>query len=310
MRVENNAIAPDRITGSLLGGLGVLGFSFSLVATKVAVAELHPWLATFGRATGAGLLSLAFLAVTRSPVPPRSMWPRLAIVALGVVVGFPLLTSLALVTANASHGAVVIALLPAVTAVFAVLRAGERPSPVFWASAAAGLLAVLVFVVVSGSASGSLSLSDLYLLGAVILCGLGYADGGALARQLGGPRTICWALVLTLPIMLPLTVVSVVISPPSGSARAWAGFGYITVVSMFLAFFAWYAGLARGGVAQVGQLQLVQPVLTLCWAFLLLHEHVGVGAVVAAVAVIGCVLLTQRARLLGAPSRARLGRGA
>ncbi|GAA3434616.1 DMT family transporter [Kutzneria kofuensis] len=232
---------------------------------------------------------------------PRGSWPtaaqlrRLVVVACGVVIGFPLFTSIALTQATAAHGAVVIALLPAATAVFAVVRGGERPSPKFWLAAGAGFAAVLGFVAVSGGMAGGFRAADLWFLAAVVVCALGYAEGGALARELGGARTICWALVLALPVTIPVAVVS---ANGLGAAAgpAWLGFAYVALVSQFLGFFAWYAGLARGGVARIGQIQAVQPVLTLAWSVVLLHEHVDVVTVVVAVVVLGCVVLTQRAR--------------
>jgi drug/metabolite transporter (DMT)-like permease len=292
-------VTPDRYGGLALGTLGVLAFSLSLPATRVAVQQLDPWFVAFGRAVGAALLAGAYLRVTRAPRPTRGQWRRLSIVALGVVVGFPLFTSLALTTQTAAHGAVVIAVLPAATAVFAVLRAGERPPPLFWVAGVGGLVAVLAFVVAGGAAHGALSATDLYLLAAVILCGLGYAEGGALARELGGARTICWALLLSLPVTLIVTLVAAAVHPPDADAAAWSAFGYVTVVSMFLGFFAWYAGLARGGIARVGQLQLIQPVLTLLWSALLLGERVTPASIAAALVVLACVVLTQRTRAVG-----------
>ncbi|MBV1855305.1 DMT family transporter [Catellatospora tritici] len=286
----------DRTAGLALGALGVLAFSMSLPATRTAVQELDSWFVAFGRAVGAGLLAWGYLRATGAPRPSRAQWRRLAVVALGVVVGFPLFTSLALTAQTAAHGAVVVALLPAITAVFAVLRAGERPPRAFWLAASAGLVAVVGFLAAGGTVRGSLELADLYLLVAVVLCGLGYAEGGALARELGGARTICWALIVALPVTVPVTALAAVVHPPHASATAWAGFGYVTVISMFLGFFAWYTGLARGGVAQVGQVQLAQPVLTLLWSALLLGEPVGPAAIVAALAVLVCVVLTQRTR--------------
>jgi len=296
MRDHSNAIVGSRVTGSALGGLGVLAFSMTLPATQVAVGELNPWLVAFGRAVGAGLLAWAYLRLVRAPRPTAGQWRRLAVVAAGVVVGFPLFSSLALTTRTAAHGAVVNAVLPAITAVFAVLRAGERPPPRFWVASGTGLAAVLVFLATSGRASGAVEPADLFLLAAVVLCGLGYAEGGALARELGGARTICWALILSLPATVPVTVIATFAAPPHAGAGAWLGFGYVTAVSMFLGFFAWYAGLARGGIAHVGQIQLAQPVLTLGWAALLLKEQVTVPAVGAALLVLACVVATQRAR--------------
>jgi drug/metabolite transporter (DMT)-like permease len=296
MRDNSNVTRQNRVTGSALGGLGVLAFSMSLPATQIAVADLDPWLVAFGRAVGAALLACAYLRLVRAARPPRRQWRRLAIVAAGVVVGFPLFTSLALTTQTAAHGAVIIAVLPAVTAVFAVLRAGERPPPMFWAASGTGLIAVLVFLVVSATTAGAVGPADLFILAAVVLCGLGYAEGGALARELGGARTICWALVVALPATLPISAVAILTEHPHAHAIAWVAFGYVTVVSMFLGFFAWYAGLARGGVAHVGQTQLAQPVLTLTWSALLLSQPVTLPAIGTAVVVLTCVVVTQRSR--------------
>jgi drug/metabolite transporter (DMT)-like permease len=289
------AAAQRRIPAGLaLGSLGIVGFSFSLPATRLAVADLNPWVVAFGRATVAALLSAVYLAATGAQRPTREQVRSLAIVAAGVVVGFPLLTSLALEVQTAAHGAVVIAILPAATAVAAVARAHEHPSRRFWLAAGAGLVAVLAFVITQG-VSGP-QLGDLFLLVAVVLCAIGYAEGGALSRTLGGPTTICWALVLSLPLTAATTATAVALTGLHAGATAWLGFAYVATVSMFLGFFAWYAGLARGGVARIGQVQLAQPVLTLGWSAALLGEHVGAATLVTALAVLACVAATQRAR--------------
>ncbi|NYH40596.1 drug/metabolite transporter (DMT)-like permease [Micromonospora jinlongensis] len=301
MKDDSSATATSTVTtrragGLALGALGVLGFSLSLPATRLAVQQLDPWFVAFGRAVGAGLLAWAYLRLTSAPRLSRGQRRRLAIVALGVVVGFPLFTSLALLTQTSAHGAVVIAALPAMTAVFAVLRAGERPPPLFWIASVGGLLAVLLFLAASGEIRGTITLPDAFLLAAIVLCGLGYAEGGALARELGGARTICWALLLSLPVTVPVTIVAALADRPHADGFGWSAFGYLTVVSMFLGFFAWYAGLARGGIAQVGQVQLAQPVLTLGWSALLLGENVTPTSITAAVVVLACVVLIQRTR--------------
>ena len=286
--------------GFVLGALGILGFSFSLPATRLAVDGLDPWLVAFGRATVAAVLAAGYLSATRAPRPRRGQLASLAIVAAGVVVGFPLCTSLALQGETAAHGAVVIGLLPAATAVAAVVRAGERPSRAFWAASGAGLVAVLAFIAATSGADlrgHGPQAGDLLLLGGTALCAIGYAEGGALSRDLGGPATISWALVLAAPVTAAVSVVSALSTDPAhAGTTAWLGFAYVSVVSMFLGFFAWYAGLARGGVARVGQVQLAQPVLTLGWSALLLGEPVGPGTVVTALAVLACVAATQRAR--------------
>jgi drug/metabolite transporter (DMT)-like permease len=217
----------------------------------------------------------------------------------GVVVGFPLFSSLALTTSGSAHGAVVIAILPAATALVAVVRAGERPGPAFWLAAAGGLVVVLAFTL--AGAHGALTAADAFLLIGTAACAVGYAEGGALARDLGGARTICWALVLSAPVTVPVTAAAALLEPPHATAGAWAGFAYVSAVSMFLGFFAWYAGLARGGVARVGQVQLLQPLLTVAWSALLLGEHVGPGVALVALLVLACVVVTQRARVRAAP---------
>jgi drug/metabolite transporter (DMT)-like permease len=292
MRAKSNVIVPAGVT---LGALGVLGFSFSLPATRLAVAGLDPWFVAFGRALVAGLLAIAYLALSRAPLPSATQVRRLVVVALGIVVGFPLFTSLALTTQTSAHGAVVIAGLPMCTAIWAVLRASERPPPAFWLASGAGLLAVLAFVATGGGFSGSLSLADAYLFIAVVLCGLGYAEGGALSRELGGARTICWALVVSLPVTIPISVYTADFS--RATPVVWASFAYVALISMFLGFFAWYAGLAAGGVAKIGQIQLAQPVLTLMWSAAVLGEPVGWPALVTAAVVVVCVVLTQRSRV-------------
>jgi drug/metabolite transporter (DMT)-like permease len=298
MTAQSSAIAPRTVTvsGFALGALGVLAFSMSLPATRVAVHELDPWFVAFGRAVGAALLAGAYLRITGAPGPSRTQWRRLSIVALGVVFGFPFFTSLALTSETAAHGAVVVTVLPAITAIFAVQRAGERQPATFWLASAGGVGGVLTFLGTSGAVHGKVSVADAYLLAAVLLCGLGYAEGGALARELGGARTICWSLILALPATLPIALVAALGHPPTAGGEAWAGFAYVTVISMFLGFFAWYAGLARGGIAQVGQIQLAQPLLTLIWSALLLGEAVTPAAIVAALLVLTCVVLLQRTR--------------
>jgi drug/metabolite transporter (DMT)-like permease len=282
-----------RTGGLLLGAVGVLLFSFTFPATKWALEGFSPWFIAFGRAVLAAVLACGALALRRAPRPTRRQVGRLAVVAGGVVVGFPLLSSLALQTAGSAHGAIVIALLPAATVVAAVALAGERPGPLFWLATLAGVAIVTAFAV--SESSGSLSGADLYLLAAVAVCGVGYAQGGALSRELGAIETICWALVLSLPLTLVVAALSLPASAPPG--KALAGFLYSGIASMFLGFFAWYAGLARGGVARVGQLQLFQPLLTVGWSALVLGEQIGWPVLVCGLGAIASVAVSQRARV-------------
>ncbi len=278
-----------------LGFLGVLGFSFSLPATRLAVQDLDATFVGLGRAAVAAALAGTLLLLVRQPVPRRDQLGGLALVALGVVIGFPLFTALALQELTSAHGAVIVGLLPAATAAMAVIRAGERPSRGFWLASGSGLVAVLAFAASQGA--GGPQPADGLVLIAVALGALGYAEGGALARELGGWQTICWALLLSMPLVAPLAVTVALTRDLSGGTDAWLGFAYTSLVSMFLGFFAWYAGLARGGVAKIGQVQLAQPVLTLVWAALLLGEHVGLATALAAVAVLASAAAAQRTRV-------------
>jgi drug/metabolite transporter (DMT)-like permease len=294
----DNATGPARITvrapAAFWGGLGVLGFSFSLPATRLAVEDLDPTIVGLGRALVAAVLAAVLLAVRRERVPDRADFPRLAVIGVGVVIGFPIFSSIALRELSSAHASVIVGLLPAATAAFAVLRAGERPGRGFWFAALAGLAAVLAFAATQG-ASG-IGTGDLAVLAAVALGALGYAEGGALSRRYGGWQVICWALVFTAPALVPFVAVAIARDGIAASADAWLGFAYVALISMFLAFFAWYRGLAEGGVARIGQLQLAQPVLTLVWAALLLGEEVTAATVGAALAVLACVAATQRVR--------------
>jgi drug/metabolite transporter (DMT)-like permease len=278
-----------------LGFLGVLAFSFTLPATRIAVEELDATFVGIGREALAAVLAGLILLVARAPLPSRPQLARLGLVALGVVFGWPLLSALALRELTSAHSAVVVGLLPAATAVAAVLRAGERPSRAFWLSSAAGLVAVLLFAATQGA--GLLSGGDILILGAVALAAVGYAEGGMLARELGGWRVICWAVLLSAPLTAPIGIVAAAGSDMSASGDAWLGFAYVAVISALLGFFPWYAGLARGGVAKIGQVQLLQPLLTLAWSAALLGEHIGVDTLGASIAVVASVVATQRARV-------------
>ncbi len=277
--------------GLAWGMLGVLAFSLTLPATRAAVPALGSTVVGLGRALVAASLAGLLLLALRERPPARRHWPGLAVVALGVVVGFPLCSALALRAVPAVHGAVVVGLLPTATAVMAVLRAGERPPRVFWLACLAGTAAVLAFAAAEGA--GRPRAADLLLLAAVALGALGYAEGGRLARELGGWRVISWALLLAAPFLAAPVALAIAARGLDAGPGAWLGFAYLSVVSMFLGFFAWYRGLALGGVARVGQVQLLQPVLTLGWGALLLGERVGARTVLAALLVVACVGLTR-----------------
>ena len=278
----------------------MLGFSLTLPMTRVAVHELPPVFVGLGRSLVAGLLGAVLLWRRRTPRPEARHVPGLLMVGLGVIVGFPLLTAFALRDVPASHGAIVIGLLPLATALFATWLAHERPSAGFWLAAFAGSATVTLFAL-SGS-GWAVRPADGLLVLASLVCGLGYAEGGRLSRELGGLATISWALVLASPAIAVAVAWSAIESGLHASGWAWAAFGYTGVVSMFLAFWAWYHGLALGGIARVGQVQLLQVFFTLAWAHLLLHEAVTARDVAASVVVVGAVALGRRAGAAPVPA--------
>ena len=276
----------------IFGTLGIVGFSLTLPFTRLAVAELDPTFVGVGRALIAAVIAGIALALVRAPRPIGVQWPRLCATALGVVIGFPLLSTWAMTTVPAAHGAVVVGLLPLSTALFGAWLAGERPRPLFWISTIVGSITITVFSLSSGG--GSFHTGDLLLLGAVIAAGFGYAEGARLSRELGAWQTISWALVISAPILLFPVIKTMPQNIASVSWQSLSGFAYVSVVSMFLAFVVWYKGLALGGIARIGQLQLLQPFLTILAAAILLHELVSWTEVFAALIVVVCVLIGRR----------------
>ncbi|MBP2548837.1 drug/metabolite transporter (DMT)-like permease [Neorhizobium galegae] len=280
------------VDGWMCGLAGVVIFSGSLPATRVAVADLSPLFLTSARAVIAAVLGAILLKGLREARPARADLLSLAVIAAGVVVGFPLLTALALKTITSAHSIVFIGLLPLATALFGVLRGGERPKPLFWLFSGLGSAAVAGFALTTGGA-GTVS-GDLLMLAAILVCGLGYAEGARLSRRLGGWQVISWALVLALPPMLVISLASLPADWSAVGAAAWAGLAYVSVFSMLIGFIFWYRGLALGGIAAVGQLQLLQPFFGLLLAGLLLHEPVSPLMLVVTLGVVLCVAGARR----------------
>lgn len=274
------------------GLLGVIIFSGSLPATRIAVADLPPVFLTSARAAIAALLGAVFLLALRQTRPARSDVVPLVVVALGVVVGFPLLTALALQHITASHSIVFVGLLPLATATFAVLRGGERPKPMFWLFSLLGAATVAGFAL-SQSGGGSLA-GDLMMIAAILLCGLGYAEGATLSRRLGGWQVISWALLLSLPAMAAIAFATLPASWDGIGGPAWLGLAYVSVFSMLIGFVFWYRGLALGGIAGVGQLQLLQPFFGLMLAAALLHETIQWSMLASTAVVVLCVAGARR----------------
>ncbi|HEY0790924.1 MAG TPA: DMT family transporter [Chthoniobacterales bacterium] len=299
-------LSPER-EGLILGLLGVLCFSLTAPATRAAVAGgLDPLLVGAGRSFGAALLAAPLLWLTRQARPRREHVGSLAGVIAGVILGFPLLLTWALRRVPATHAGAVVGLLPLATAVVGTLRGRERPSVLFWLAGAAGSGVVAAFAL--GQGHGRLATADLALFGAIAAAAVGYTEGALISRTLGGWQTISWALVLASPLTGALMVLS--LQKPGGTSwtalaavpwSGWLGFGYVMLFSQFLGFFVWYRGLALGGVARVGQLQLLMPFLTIMAAGWFLGERITPATVGAAAAVFATVAVGRKAAVHTAP---------
>ncbi|WP_217254728.1 DMT family transporter [Streptomyces sp. AC602_WCS936] len=308
MRAQSSATSPSAIAvdggpdtasgtrslGTLQAALGVVAFSLTFPATAWGLEGFGPWSLIAVRSILAAVIAGGCLLALRVPFPERRHWFGLAVVGAGVVLGFPLLTTLALQTSTTAHAAVVVGLLPLTTALLSALRIGTRPSRTFWIAALAGAAAVIAFTV--QQSGGALTTADAYLFGALLVCAAGYTEGGRLARVMPGWQVIGWALVLCLPVTVPMAAVALSFEPVHLTGHGVAGLLWVAVGSQFLGLVVWYRGMAAIGIPKASQLQLAQPLLTLVWSVLLLGEQLTVAAPLTAAAVLVCIAVTQRAR--------------
>lgn len=290
--------------GMLIGLIGVLIFSLTLPMTRIVVAEVNPLLNGLGRALVAAVFAGALLWWRREPWPTLPQLKSLAITSLGVIIAFPVFSAWAMKTIPASHGAVVNGLQPFFVAIYAYWLGGERPSRGFWVFALAGSALVIAFALRAGG--GSLHAADGLMLLAVIIGALGYAEGGKLAREMGGWQVICWALVVSAPVLLLPVGWLAWQQPWPVSGKAWGAFAYVTLFSQFIGFFAWYAGLAMGGIARVGQVQLLQIFFTIALSALFFGEQVDAATWLFAAGVVLTIALGKNmkigaSRLTGKP---------
>ncbi|MBE7940537.1 MULTISPECIES: DMT family transporter [Ramlibacter] len=295
------APAPQRqargTAGLGLGLLAIVVFALTLPMTRLAVGtpqapQMSGAFIALGRAAVAAVLSAVFLLATRARRPQGGEWWGLAVTAAGVVFGFPLLTSIALRHVEAVHASVIVGVLPLATAAVGAFLHGQRPSAGFWLCAAAGSALVVVYALWHGDGDFALAPADVLLLGAMACAAIGYGWGARLSQQMRAEHVICWALVLSFPLTLPLAL----LTRPQAAlpASAWWGFGYVAVFSMWLGFFAWYRALALGGTVRVSQVQLLQPFLSMLFAVPLLGEHLDAATVAFGAAVIATVAIGKR----------------
>ena len=285
-----------RSAGVLMGTLGMLGFSGTLVTTRVAVSDFTPLDITLARIVIAGLLGAAYLVLAgRRTLPPRRFLTPILVMGLGLAAGYPFFLALALETVPAVHGAVVTGLAPAATAVIAVLRTGERPPLPFWIACLTGFCAVLYFAYDAGG--GHLSMADGWLFLGMLSLGIAYVEGGRVSRELGGSVTLSWAMLFLTPFAaLPLLMRVGGIDIASVATASWISVAYLGVISMFLASVFWYRGLALGGIARIGQINLLLPIVALGWAALFLREEITTTAIICAIIVLAAMIVCLKSR--------------
>ena len=281
--------------GMLIGFVGVAIFSLTLPFTRIAVQEMTPFYVSFGRGVIAGVCGALLLLLTKSPLPTRSQFKKLLITAFGVVYGFPIFTSLAMKTLPSAHSGIVLGILPLAMSAMGAVRFRERPSLAYWITAVCGTLLVLVYSMIDGG--GGLALGDIWLLLAIVMAAIGYSEGGKLAQEMGAIKVISWAVAITLPINILATYLFANIAITDLSPNVFISFLYVGLFSAFIGFFFWYRGIALGGVARVGQVQLLQPFLTLIGAYLLLGEPITLLNMVFAIAVLVVVLIGRKTKI-------------
>jgi drug/metabolite transporter (DMT)-like permease len=278
--------------GMLIGFVGILIFSLTLPVTKIAILSFDPYFIAFGRATLAGALALAYLVIFKEPMLAKADIGKLVVIALGVVFGFPIFTTVAMAYGSSSHGAVILGMMPLASTVIGAIRFGERPSIGFWMVSILGAALVVTYALLKSS--GSFTLVDVLLvLGGICAC-IGYVEGGELSRKMNPRAVISWALVISLPANIVFSYLTFDSAYLNVGTFAWSIFVYLSLFPMFLGFFFWYEGLAIGGIARVSQVQLIQPFCTLIVASILLGDSLTWTNVVFAVLVVSTVILGKR----------------
>ena len=278
--------------GMLIGFIGILIFSLTLPVTKIAVLSFNPYFIAFGRAALAGMFAVAYLVLKKETTPTKVDFVKFVIIALGIVFGFPILTTLAMTHGSSSHGAVILGMMPLATTVIGVLRFKERPSLGFWLVSLLGAGLVVLYALLKSS--GSFTYIDgLLVLGGISAC-IGYVEGGELSRKMNPRAVISWVLVISLPLNLVMAWITFNPQYINAGAEAWTSFFYLSLFSMYLGFFFWYEGLAIGGIARVSQVQLTQPFCTLLAASILLGDALTVMNLIFAVVVVSTVILGKK----------------
>ena len=279
--------------GMLFGVIGVVCFSLTLPATRIAVPYFGEAIVGLGRTVIAAIIAGIIFIIKKQSLPNKRQFKSLLIVAVGAVLAFPLLTTFAMKSLPVSHGAIELALLPLATAGFALWRVGERPSKRYWTASAIGAVTVIIYAIYLGL--GQLQKGDIALIAAVLVLGLSYAEGGKLSKELGSWQVIAWAILIGAPFFIIPVAFSFSVNMLQAPIEAWISLFYLGVVSQFLAYVAWYGGMALGGIARVGQIQYLQPFLMIGFSAVFLGESITWLTVVLAIIVVMCVIIGKNA---------------
>ena len=286
------AIVNKETKGMLIGFIGILIFSLTLPVSKIAVLSFDPYFIAFSRATLAGLVALAYLLYTKERIPSKTDFAKFVVIALGVVFGFPIFTTVAMTEGSSSHGAVILGMMPLASTVIGVIRFKERPSLGFWLVSLLGAALVVAYALLKNA--GSFTYIDgLLVLGGICAC-IGYVEGGELSRKMNPRSVISWALVISLPINIVMSYITFEMQYLHTGSMAWMILIYLSLFPMFIGFFFWYEGLAIGGIARVSQVQLIQPFCTLVVASILLGDALTIMNLVFAFLVVSTVILGKR----------------
>lgn len=282
----------DESKGMLLGFIGVIIFSLTLPATRHVAAYLDPFFIGFGRVTIAAIVAVMILLATKQSIPTRSQLKQLALTSIGIVFGFPIFTSLAMQTVDASHGGVVIAIMPLLTAVIATLFSGDRPSTSFWIVSIVGAALVTTYSLIDGNLN--FQTGDILLLIASVLGAMGYALGAKVSKEMGGWQVICWVVVITFPVIIVPTLMMQPTHYAEIPTSVWLSFLYLGLMSQLFGFFLWYKGLALGGISRVSQTQLLQPFLTIMISIFFLGERFDLITLGFAIAVVSIIAVSRK----------------
>lgn len=291
-----------KVTGYTLAAIGMLFFSFTLVAVKLGLESFTPTVMSFGRVIPVSIVCVIALKMSgKSLLPPREDLHKVLGLTIGVVIAFPAITSFSLQHVTAGEAGIIGALGPIIAAALAVLYGHKHPGKQFWYAAAVGTAATIAFALTRGLGAGGAESLFWYaaLLVSVSLWSWGQVTGGTLTNKHHSIHILAWAILLGTPLNAAIAGYDLLVANPMTvwpTWSAWFGFLFVAFMSMFLTFYIWYAAMDRIGAVKTTVLQLAQPIMTLLWGIWLIGEKASLDTWIAALVIMVAVAYTQRAR--------------